>query len=179
MNDKLMECFTNPVKCKLLLEIHAQQQTTTKQLAKKYNDIPQATLYRYLKKMTTDGVIKIIEEKQVRNVTEKVYAVAIDFNGDVKKMLEENSGEAYMQMFQQYTLGLLHEFQEYTSKEEIDILGDGSGFTVAPIYATKEELESLSRQLHEIIKPLMENAPAPDREMRSLAVVLTPPKTNE
>ncbi len=50
MTDKLMECFTNPVKCKLLLEIRSQGQTTAKHLAETYTDIPQATLYRNLKK---------------------------------------------------------------------------------------------------------------------------------
>ena len=50
MTDKLMDCITNPVKCKLLLEIHSQGKSTAKHLANIYNDIPQATLYRHLKK---------------------------------------------------------------------------------------------------------------------------------
>lgn len=50
MTDQLMECITNPVKCKLLLEIHSQGKATAKHLADIYNDIPQATLYRHLKK---------------------------------------------------------------------------------------------------------------------------------
>ena len=41
MTDKLMECITNPVKCKLLLEIHSKEKATAKQLADIYNDIPQ------------------------------------------------------------------------------------------------------------------------------------------
>ena len=44
MTDKLMDCITNPVKCKLLLEIHSQGKSTAKHLANIYNDIPQATL---------------------------------------------------------------------------------------------------------------------------------------
>ena len=50
MTGRLMECITNPVKCKLLLEIHSKGKATAKQLAHIYTDIPQATLYRHLKK---------------------------------------------------------------------------------------------------------------------------------
>lgn len=65
MTDRLMECITNPVKCKLLLEIHSQGKATAKQLADIYTDIPQATLYRHLKKMLSDGILQVVEETQV------------------------------------------------------------------------------------------------------------------
>ncbi len=177
MNDLLMECLANPIKCKLLTEIQSKQPVTTKQLAEIHSDIPQATLYRYLKRMTADGIIKVVEEKQVRNVKEKVYAASIDFGEDIEKKLKENSGEVYMNLFQQYTMGLLREFQEYTSQKDIDIQGDGSGFSYAPFYATTEELNSLMLSIGELIKPLTENQPTPERKMRTLGLVITPPKT--
>ena len=40
MTDKIMSCITNPVKCKLLLEIYAQEQTTAKHLSDVLSDIP-------------------------------------------------------------------------------------------------------------------------------------------
>ncbi len=42
MTDKIMECITNPVKCKLLLEIYSQGQATAKHLSDTLGDIPQA-----------------------------------------------------------------------------------------------------------------------------------------
>lgn len=53
MADKIMECITNPVKCKLLLEIYSQGQATAKHLSDTLGDIPQATLYRNLKSCTS------------------------------------------------------------------------------------------------------------------------------
>ena len=76
MTDKLMDCITNPVKCKLLLEIHSQGKSTAKHLANIYNDIPQATLYRHLKKMLSDGILQVVEETQVRGTVEKTYSLA-------------------------------------------------------------------------------------------------------
>ena len=62
MTDRIMECITNPVKCKLLLEIYSQGQATARHLADAFGDIPQATLYRNLKKMLNDGILKVVEE---------------------------------------------------------------------------------------------------------------------
>ncbi len=176
MNNQLFECFTNPIKCKLLLEIHAKGQATAKQLAETCSSIPQTTLYRYLKKMTTDGILKVIEENQIRGTVEKVYALSHDLSVDTKKMIEENNGQAYMQMFTQYMTGLMQEFSEYTSRTDIDILHDGSGFTVAPVYATTKELEDAMFKIGEIISTLVQNAPTPERSLHNVGIITTPPK---
>ena len=76
MTDRIMECITNPVKCKLLLEIYSQGQATARHLADAFGDIPQATLYRNLKKMLNDGILKVVEETQIRGTVEKTYGLA-------------------------------------------------------------------------------------------------------
>ena len=74
MTDKIMECITNPAKCKLLLEIYSKGQATAKHLSDTFGDIPQATLYRNLKKMLNDGILKVVDETQIRGTVEKSYA---------------------------------------------------------------------------------------------------------
>ena len=174
--NKLVEHLTNPVKCKLMLDIQIKERATAKQLAETNPDVPQATLYRYLKKMTKDGVLKVVEENRVRNTIERVYAVADDLGGDTKKLLEENNGPAYMQIIAQGVMGILREFREYTSRDDIDILHDGSGLTVVPINVTLEELNEVMQKIGEIVTPLMQNAPAPGRSLHNLCFVITPPK---
>lgn len=179
MNEKLMDCFTNPVKCKLFLEIKSKGRVTAKQLAKTYSDIPQATLYRYLNRMLSDGILKVTEENKVRGTIEKVYAVEFGLFSDIQKMLMGNSGEAYMQMFTQYMIGLLSEFKGYAFRKNIDILHDGSGFSTVPFYATMDELEEALKKVTEIIEPLKNNKPRQGRRMRSLALIVTPPKAED
>ena len=173
-----MECLTNPAKSKLVLQVLNEGQTTAKMLAEKNKNIPQATLYRYLNKMVSDGVLKIVAERPVRNVTEKVYAMAIDFNANIEKMLEENDGEAYLAMFQQFVIGLLNEYGAYCTRDGIDIRNDGSGFRVSPFYATYDELKELSASIQKMIEPYKKREATKDRKTRSIAVIFTPP-TNE
>ena len=124
MTDKLMDCITNPVKCKLLLEIHSQGKSTAKHLANIYNDIPQATLYRHLKKMLSDGILQVVEETQVRGTVEKTYSLADSINSDMETMVEENSGKLYMQYFMQYFIGFAKQFQKYCQSPNIKIKKD-------------------------------------------------------
>lgn len=94
-------------------------------------------------------------------------------------MLEENSGEVYMQMFDQYMIGLLSEFKEYAFRKNTDILHDGSGFSTMPFYATMDELDETLKKVTEIIEPLKNNKLRQGRRMRSLAIIVTPPKAED
>nr|WP_315022044.1 helix-turn-helix domain-containing protein [uncultured Aminipila sp.] len=176
MEQKIMDCFTHPIKCKLLLELYSAGKATAKQLAEIYNDIPQATLYRHLKRMTNDGILKVVEENQVRGTIEKTYAVAIDLDSSGQELIGANAGDAYMQMFMQYVFGFIKQFQAYCKKSDIDIPKDQSGFSLAPIYATDEELASAIDEYAKIIQPLYKNNPTPDRKLRSIGLIISPPE---
>lgn len=174
MTDKLMDCITNPVKCKLLLEIHSQGKATAKHLADIYSDIPQATLYRHLKKMLSDGILQIVDETQVRGTVEKTYSLARNINSDMETMLEENSGKLYMQYFMQYIIGFAKQFQKYCQSPNIDIKNDMTGFSLAPLYLSDDELTSLVTSISQIISAVKNNEPTPDRKLRTIGVIVSP-----
>lgn len=174
MNDKLMDCITNPVKCKLLLEIHSQGKATAKHLADIYHDIPQATLYRHLKKMLNDGILQVVEETQVRGTVEKTYALAFHISDSMETMLEKNSGELYMQYFMQYIFGFAKQFQEYCQSPNINIKKDMTGFSLSPLYLSDEELTSLITSISQIITKVKNNEPMPERKLRTIGVIVSP-----
>lgn len=174
MTDKLMDCITNPVKCKLLLEIHSQGKATAKHLADIYHDIPQATLYRHLKKMLNDGILKVVEETQIRGTVERTYALAFHVNSEMETMLEENSGELYMQYFMQYMIGFARQFQQYCQSPNINIKEDMTGFSLSPLYLSDEELTSLIKNISQIINTVKNNEPKPERKLRTIGVIVSP-----
>ena len=179
MEQKVMDCFTHPIKCRLILELFISGKATAKQLSEIFDDISQATLYRYIKRMTNDGILKIVEENQVRGTIEKTYAVAIDLDSSWQELIGENAGDAYMRMFMQYVVGFIKRFQDYCKDTDIDIQKDRSGFTLAPIYATDDELESALNEYAKIIQPLYENKPSEHRKARTLGLIVSPPENNK
>ena len=174
MTNQLMDCITNPVKCKLLLEIYSQGKTTAKHLADTYYDIPQATLYRHLKKMLNDGILQVVEETQVRGTVEKSYALASDLSEHMETVLEENSGELYMQYFMQYIIGFAKQFQAYCQSPNIKIKEDMTGFSLAPLYLSDDELTSLVTRISQVIDAAKHNAPAPERKLRTIGMIVSP-----
>ena len=106
------DIIKNPVKSKLLLEISRCKQTTAKHLAETFTDIPPATLYRYLKKMTSDGVLEVVRQTQIRGTTEKTYALAAGLRQELEDM--STSGESYLLAFTQYMLGFHPGYNGFT-----------------------------------------------------------------
>ncbi len=177
ISKKLMGYFSNPYKCEILVTIQQQGRTTAKQVMEQCKNIPQATLYRYLKAMEKDGIIQVLEEKRVRGVVEKVYGPGEILKGDeIQKALENNSGEVYMLLLLQYMHSIVSEFYEYTKQENIDLQKDGSGFSIGPIYGNDEEIMEAMQEISVIVERLRNNGPGEGRKMRSIGLILTPPK---
>lgn len=63
--------------------------------------------------MLSDGILQVVEETQVRGTVEKTYALAFNISDNMDAMVENNSGEFYMQYFMQYIFGFVKQFQEY------------------------------------------------------------------
>lgn len=174
MADKLMDCITNPIRCKLLLEIHSQGKATAKQLSDTYSDIPPATLYRHLKKMLSDGILKVVEETQIRGTVEKTYALALNVSNEMETILEKNSGELYMQYFMQYMIGFAKQFQKYCQSPNINIKEDMTGFSLSPLYLSDEELTSLVTDISRIISAVKDNKPNHERKLRTIGIIISP-----
>ena len=174
--NRSIDNLTNPTRARLFFEIHTAGQLTAKNLLEKCPDISQPTLYRHLKAMLDDGVLKIVGEKQIRGLVEKSYAINLDIGTDIERIITENDGKGYLQLFNQYIMGIMSEFAAYSDSEDIDIINDASAFTIAPIYATQDEVYEALTKVGEIIQSLAANKQAPGRELRNLCIILTPPK---
>ena len=179
LNEKIMECISNPAKSRLMIEIMRRGKVTAKYLAEKCVDIPQTTLYRYLKRMTDDGLLKIVGETPIRGTVEKTYALTFD-PSDPPSVLGQNSGAMYMQMFFQYFLTFAKIFQDYCDTPGIDIKKDRSGLSLSHVYLTDEELEKVAADMAQILYPLQENKPKPERKLRTVGFIISPEhKTGE
>ena len=170
-----MGCLTNPIKNRLLMAIKDRERATTKELAEVATQLPQTTLYRYLKKMVDDGLIKVIDENRIRNVNEKVYGMAIDFEAELEIISKDPSSVASAVQIRHFVNGLVDEFERNLPEGEINPLRDGYGFFIAPIHVSCEEATELVNKIIEVIKPYENNELTPNRHLQSWAMVLTPP----
>ena len=178
MSNKVIENLTNPTRVRIFFEIHGKERLTTKNLLDTFPEIAQPTMYRHLKAMLDDGMLKVVDERKVRGAVEKTYAINLDFGADIERIITENDGEGYLQLFTQYIMGIVAEFTEYSKSENINIVEDLSGFSVAPMYVTNEELVEALTKISEIIMPLLQNKPTEGRKLRNFYTITTLPPKN-
>ena len=176
MHEKLTDYLANPVSGMILLSFFKKEdgRTTAKEIAKDNPSIAQATLYRHLKKMLNDGLIKIVKENRIRGVVEKVYELDVIIHKELANRAP--TADELLGIFMQYMTTFLKEFQEYAKREDADVERDRPTISMAPLWLSNEELEKLSMQIGEILMPLVENEPTPERRFRNLGIIFTPPK---
>lgn len=171
----LMDCIKNPTKSQILYCLQEHQNLTAKELMNATSSIPQATLYRALKKMEQDNIIVVVDTTQRRGVLEKTYALNSSF-GDIEvEISSSNDGASYLSLFTHFITELLSEFDEYSKKDNIDLENDGSGFSAMPIYATNEELMSYGQQIKKILEPALVKRDE-TQSLRMFATIITPPR---
>lgn len=174
-----MECMTNPVACRMLLEVMSKERVTAKQLAEVNGDIPQTSLYRYLKKVTDSGILEVVETHKYVEQWKRSTQCRRLFPDEIKSMVQRNDAQAYLALFTQYMIGLLREFKEYASRKEINIVEDCSGFTLTPAYLTKAEWEQAASEIGDILTRLMQQEKTQERRLHTIGLIMTPPKNME
>jgi len=174
-----MDYLVNPVTNKILVELHFNKQATTKELAELCNDISQATLYRYLNRMLKDEMIKVVAENEIRGTIEKVYALNIDLVKTTEEIKSSNDGEKLMHIVNTGIINILAEFKEYIAKDNCDFKNDGVTFAVSSFYATDEEYLEMMKKMGGIINQISKNKSAPQRKLRSLNLIITPPRDHK
>ena len=105
-------------------------------------------------------------ETPIRGTVEKTYALTFD-PSDPPSVLGQNSGAMYMQMFFQYFLTFAKIFQDYCDTPGIDIKKDRSGLSLSHVYLTDEEPEKVAADMAQILYPLQENKPKPERKLKN------------
>ncbi|MBO0410184.1 hypothetical protein JZO81_03915 [Enterococcus hulanensis] len=174
MDKKIIKYLGNPLITQVLIEFE-NCNMSVKELRLRLPDVPQATLYRYVKKLYQEDILKIVDEKQNRGSVEKIYSLNVELKKNDVEELNTITPKSYYEMFSEFTLGLLAEFSDYSKNEDANVLKDGSGFSLVPIYATAEELVEYGKSISKILEPALIRK-SENQDRHNIAIVVTPPR---
>jgi DNA-binding transcriptional ArsR family regulator len=173
------DLLLHPVRLRIVKAFLGERALTVKQLAAELPDVPGASIYRHVARLTEAGVLQVVAERRVRATTERTYALrvyAAQLQPDeIAAMTLDDHADAFLA----YVAGLLGDFDRYVATEPEHPGQDGAGYRVAAMWLTDIELADYLRELAAISQPRLANAPGPGRRRRMLYTVLLPAPETE
>ncbi len=171
MNEKV-KLMMHPIRMRLVTEL-SERQLTTRELAAALPDVPQATLYRQIKRLLDGGVFYVVEENVVNGAIERTYALVVEHVQLTQEDVADLSVEQHVEMFSMFAASLIHSFTrsvELNAEQEVK----GVQYARTNVYLSEVERKAFGEQLSDIITQLMENKPSPERKRYALASVFMP-----
>ncbi|WP_413309705.1 helix-turn-helix domain-containing protein [Bacillus sp. 1P10SD] len=176
--ESTVDVILHPVRMRIIQSL-INQQLTAQQIKDLLSDIPQASLYRHIKKLVEAELIHIINEIPNRGTVEKVYSI-----NDPNKMtlgIEEFnklSKDEHMGLFIKFMANLMGEYDRYLKQEKIDLAVDGVSFRQTSVYLTDEEFADFIKELVSVYSKVSQNTPETGRRRRTLATIIIPEQSN-
>ena len=173
MNPTAAEVILHPVRMRIIQAVIGRSMTAG-QLGEALPDVAQATLYRHLNKLSSAGILTVVEERPVRGTVEKVYALLDDAASLTSADVAQASKEDHLRYFGVFVASLLGEFRRYLDRETINFDADGVGYRLVALYLTDEELGHLVAARNAALFSALANQPGPGRRRRLLASIVMP-----
>src|SRR3954463_15009239 len=113
MKESTVDVILHPVRMRIIQYL-INQQLTAQQLKELLPDIPQASLYRNLKKLVETEVIHIVDEIPNRGTVEKVYSIHDPSKTSISpKDLNKLTKDDHLSLFIKFMANLMGDYERY------------------------------------------------------------------
>lgn len=179
MKEPTIDVVLHPVRMRIIQSL-INQKLTPQELKEKLPDIPQASLYRNLKKLLEAEVIHIVDEIPNRGTVEKVYSIhnpseIILGSEEINKL----SKDEHMGLFIKFLANLMGEYERYLNQDHIDLIADGVTFRQASLYLNDEEFSAFIKELSAVYAKVFQNQPTKGRRRRTVSTIIIPEQSKK
>lgn len=169
---KKADLLLHPIRIRIVQSLYGGKQLTTQQIAEELSDVPQATLYRHLKKLLDHHFLEVIEERPQRGAIEKVYQLH-EKNANISASdTVDWSKEDHSHAFSRFLTTLQTDFDRYLEKSELDLQKDQISYRQAAFYLDDQEMQELINELATAIQKRITYQPNSSRRRRLLTTIL-------
>jgi DNA-binding transcriptional ArsR family regulator len=174
MKESAADVILHPVRMRII-QLLINQELTAQQLKEVLHDIPQASLYRNIKKLVEAEVIHVVKEIPIRGTVEKVYSIHDPSKASFgQEELMKLSKDEHMSIFIKFFANLMGEYDRYLQQDKIDLVADGVTFRQAPLYLSDEEYTGFLKDLVSVVSKVIANKPEKGRRRRTIATIIIP-----
>jgi DNA-binding transcriptional ArsR family regulator len=168
------ELLLHPVRLRIIQSLLDGSVLTTAELSAALPDVPVATLYRHVAKLSRAGVLAVASETRVRGAVQRRYRLHHASAVVDAEQSRTMAADEHRQAFTVFVATLLADFDRYLAGPDRDFAQDDVGYHMAALWLTDDELNDLRDEFAVALTARMANKPTAARRKRILSTILIP-----
>ncbi len=168
------DLLLHPVRLRIVQAFLGDRRLTTAELGRELHDVPAATLYRHVARLTEAGVLEVVSERRSRGSVERTFRLRPGAGVVGDEDLAAMSTDDHRRAFRVFVVGLLSDFDRYLDRGKPDLAGDLVGYRHAAMYLSDREVERLIVDLNAVLAPRLALRPTKSRTRRMFSTILMP-----
>ena len=173
MPTRRTDILLHPVRLRIVLAV-AGDEATTADIARRLPDVPSATLYRHIAKLTDAGMLDVVGQRQVRGTFERTFRVNATQASVGADKVAGMSSEEHFEAFTTFVGILIETYGRYLKAPDSDPAVDGVSFRQVRMWLTERELASLVIDVAAVLAEYVDLEETPERDPRLLSTILMP-----
>jgi hypothetical protein len=167
------ELIVHPVRLRII-EAFQGRDLTTRQIAALLPDVPQASLYRQIKRLHDAKILVVAEEKAVNGIIERTYALREGATHLSREEFAAISAEDHARYFAIFLGVMAAQMNRYLGQESYDTTAEGMTYFQAVLHLTDEEARQVRVDLLEMVERIGKLGRKAGSRPRALTVVFLP-----
>ena len=172
------DLLLHPIRFRIIQSFLGDRTLSSTDLQTELSDVPSASLYRHVAKLVDAGVLKVVTERRVRGVRERIYSLRLAATQIGPKEIRNMTPDDQRQAFIAFLAGVFTDFDRYMSRPDVDPARDGVGYRVAAMWLSDSEYLEFLRDMSEVVRTALEKQEKPERKRRILTTILLPGADN-
>jgi len=170
----VLDVLLHPIRLRIVRAFLGEAKLTARDLASKLDDIPQATLYRHMKRLAEAGALIVTSETPVRGALERTYRL----NPKTGKASPEDIGaiapETHLNYFSIFLASLLEDFGRYMKADDVDVVRDDVHYFQATFKAGSKDFSYFMKDLDALVQRFANLETAKNQVQRTVSIVTIP-----
>ena len=169
------DLIIHPARLRIIQAFGGGRRLTAQELAAFVPDMSRTSLYRHLNLLVDGGVLAVVEERPVRAIQERVYALVATAANVGPADYTATSADDHQRYFAAFLELLRNNFTEYLQQAApANFAADGVAYYQMPLYLSDEEYEQLVATLKAALWPIVAQQPNGERRKRLLSIIVMP-----